>query len=61
MEDKRSKFLNIFANIPENLRKDIIVVINKKPYTWNTAFIEIRDNTPLGKKILKTLEEIGII
>lgn len=61
MEDKRSKFLNIFANIPENLRKDIIVAINKKPYTWNTAFIEIRDNTPLGKKILKILEEIGII
>ena len=61
MEDKRSKFLNIFANIPENLRKDIIVSINKKPYTWNTAFIEIRDDTSLGKKILKTLEEIGII
>lgn len=61
MEDKRSKFLKIFANIPENLRKDIIAVINKQPYTWNTAFIEIRDNTPLGKKILKTLEEIGII
>ena len=61
MEDKRSKFLNIFANIPENLRRDIIVAINKKPYTWNTAFIEIRDDTSLGKKILKTLEEIGII
>jgi hypothetical protein len=61
MEDKRSKFLSIFANIPENLREDIIISINKKPYTWNIAFIEIRDNTPLGKKILKTLEEIGII
>lgn len=61
MEDKKAKFLKIFANVPENLRKDIIVVISKKPYTWNTAFIEIRNNTELGKKILKTLEEIGII
>lgn len=51
MEDKKAKFLKIFANVPENLRKDIIAVISKKPHTWNTAFIEIKNNTELGKKI----------
>lgn len=61
MEDKRAKFLGIFANIPENLRRDILVVVDKKPYTWNTAYLEVKDNTPLGKKILKTLEEIGVL
>jgi len=60
-EDKRAKFLKIYADVPEGLRKDIIVVIEKKPYTWNTAFIEIEENTPLGKKILKVLEDIKII
>lgn len=61
MEDKRAKFLKNFANIPENLREDILVVIEGKPYSWNAAFLEVKNNTSLGKKILKTLEEIGII
>jgi len=51
MEDKRSEFLKIFADIPEGLRKDIIAVIDKKPYTWNTTYIEIKDKTELGEKI----------
>ena len=61
MEDKRAKFMKIFANVPEDIRQDIIAVIDKKPYTWNTAFLEIKDKTELGKKILKVLEGIGII
>lgn len=59
--NKKPKFLRVYANIPEPLRNDIIVVIEKKPYTWNTAFLEIRDNTKLGEEILKTLDEFGII
>lgn len=61
MEDKKAKFLSAFANAPENLREDILVVVDKKPYTWNTAFLEVKDDTPLGKKILKTLDEMGIL
>lgn len=60
-EDKRAKFLKIYADIPEGLRKDIVVVIDKKPYTWNISFIEIEGNTLLGKKILKVLENMGLI
>lgn len=61
MEDKRTVFLRIYANIPENLRADIIAVINKKTYTWDTAYFEIKENTDLGKKILKALEEVDLI
>lgn len=61
MEDEKAKFLKIFENIPENLRKNIIAVIEEKPYTWNVAYIEIRNNTELGKKILKALKELKII
>jgi len=60
-KDKRAKFISMFANVPDNLREDILVVVDKKPYTWNTAFLEVKDNNPLGKKILKTLEEMGIL
>ncbi len=61
MPDKRSKFMRAFANVPENLRDDIIAVVDEKPYTWNTAFLEVRDNTGKGKKILQTLEEMGVL
>ncbi len=61
MEDKTPIFLRMFANIPEQLREDIIVVIDKKPYTWNTAYLEVREKTPTGKKVLKTLEEMEIV
>ena len=61
MEDKRAKFLKVFANVQEDLRNDILAVVDEKPYTWNTAFIEIKDNTLLGGKILKVLEKMEII
>jgi len=58
---EREKFIRVYANIPNNLRLDIIVVVDKQPYTWETAYFEIKENTQLGKNILKTLIEIGII
>ena len=61
MDEKRSKFLRIYSNIPEELRNDIIVIIEERTYTWDTAYLQIKDDTSLGKKILKTLEETGII
>lgn len=62
MEDKRAKFMRIFANIPEKIRgEDIIVVIDDKPFTWNAAMIEVKNNSILGKKIIKKLEKLGII
>ena len=62
MEDKKVKFLRIYADIPENLRKDIIAVIDDKTYTWDSSYFEIKDNTTeLGKKILKNLEETNIL
>lgn len=62
MEKERIKFMKIFANLPEKIRgEDIIVVVKKKPYTWNAAFLEVQIKTELGRKILKKLEELKII
>jgi len=61
MEDKRERFLKNYAEVPEGLRSDIIAVISGKTYTWDTAYLEIKDDTELGKKILKTLVVVGII
>jgi len=57
----REKFLKAYSNIPESLREDIIALVDGKTYSWNVAYFEIKDNTKLGEKILKTLEDIGIL
>ena len=56
-EDKREKFFRIYANIPNTLRNDIIVVVDDKPYTWDVAYFEIKNKTALGQKILKEFSE----
>lgn len=62
MVDKKAKFIGIFANIPEKIREeDIIVVVDNKPFTWNSAVIEVKNDSEIGKKILKNLEKMGLL
>lgn len=58
---EKDRFLKVYSNLPEDVRKEIIVVIEKKPYTWDAAYIEIEGETPLGKKIQNKLIEMEII
>jgi hypothetical protein len=58
----REKFLKIFSNLPINLRKEVILVLDKEgPISWEVAFLEISNKTKLGEKILKKLSELEII
>lgn len=59
--EKREKFLKIYANLPLPIREEIILSIEGKPLTWNVAYIEILNETPLSNEILEKLEKIGII
>ncbi len=62
MDDKKARFIRIFANIPEKIRgEDIIVVVDDKPFTWNAAMIEIKNDSETGGKIIKMLGKMGII
>jgi hypothetical protein len=62
MADKKAKFIRIFANIPEKIREeDIIVVVDDNPFTWNSAVIEVKNNSETGKKILKNMEKMGLL
>lgn len=53
--------MKVYSNLPLNLRRDIIIVIDKEPITWNVAYLEIKGKTKKGKQILKKLEELNII
>ncbi len=55
------RFMKVYSNVPINLRKEIILVIDDQPITWNVAYLEIKNDTLLGKKILQKLLELEII
>ena len=54
-------FLQAYSNLPLNARKEIVLVVNDEPITWNVAYLEVLGNTPLGEDILKKLEELKIL
>ncbi len=60
-EDKRTKFLTVYSNLPLNMRKEIIVVLSDGPISWSVAYLEIKGDTKKGLEILKKLEEFRII
>ena len=61
METPRENFLKVYANIPLNLRDEIILVFESRPLTWNVAYLEVKANTDTGTKILKELKELKLI
>jgi len=61
MENK-DRFLKVYSNLPINLRNEVILVLpDKGPITWNVAFLEINNETELGKVIIDRLIELKII
>ena len=62
MNPLKTRFLKVYANLPLGLRNDIVAVFEGiGPITWNTAYIEVSNDTEIGDMILKRLEELEII
>lgn len=61
METLRENFLKVYANLPLNVRDEIILVFEGKPLTWNVAYLEVKANTDNGTKILKELNDLKLI
>lgn len=61
MEKEREKFLKIYANLPLTLRGEIVAILDGEPITWNSAYIEIDNDTKKGKEILDKLNRLGIL
>ncbi len=59
--DRNSEFLKIYANLPLNQRREIIVVLDDEELTWNAAKIEIINNTAKGNEIIDKLIKLGIL
>ena len=59
--DERARFLKVYSQLPESLIEQIIVVVNEKPYSWKAIYFEVKNNTSISEKILKTLFHMKII
>jgi hypothetical protein len=57
----KSDFLKIYADLPLGARREIIAVVGNEPVTWNSARVEIENNTKIGEEILNQLISLGII
>ncbi len=61
-EQQKQQFYKVFANLPINLREEVILVIpGKGPITWQVAFLEVDNDTSLGNMILDKLSDFKII
>lgn len=61
MADSKARFLGLYANLPLNIRKEVILVLGNEPVSWNVAYLEIDVGTKKGEEILKKLEELKIL
>ena len=61
-EQLKQQFYKVFANLPINLREEVILVISGKgPITWQVAYLEVDNDTKLGAMILEKLSDLKII
>jgi hypothetical protein len=59
---EKERFFKVFANLPINLRNEVILVVpDVGPITWQVAYLEISNDTEVGKIILMRLIELNII
>jgi len=59
--ESRERFLKIYSDLPLSLRKEIIIVIDNEPLTWNAVYVEVHNKTDKSDKMLKKLADMGII
>lgn len=62
MNNLRERFLKTYANTPINLRDEIILVLEGEgDMSWHVAYIEVKANSEISKKILEELNELKLI
>ena len=61
MKYLKETFLKTYANIPIQLRDDIIVTYKNEPFTWRTVYIEVIGQTEMGRLLLEEMNSLNLI
>jgi len=59
--DNNENFFKTYANLPLNMRDQIVLVLDGEPITWRVANLEIAEDTANGKRISRKLIDLEII
>lgn len=58
----KEKFLKIYANLPLNIRDEIVCVLPEKgTISWNVAYLEIKNDSGFATEILKKLVDLKLL
>lgn len=67
-EEEKARFLRVYQNLPLNERRNTIIVLedkgkvpDKKPVSWDIAYLEISEETKIGEIILNKLIKLNLI
>lgn len=67
-EEEKARFLRVYQNLPLNERRNTILVLedkgktpDKKPVSWDIAYLEISEETEIGEIILNKLIKLNLI
>lgn len=65
LDDLRCRYYRVYPSLPLFERNSACIVVNlngvMEPLSWHVCYMEIKNNTKLSRKILKTLGEMGFI
>ena len=60
-QDLKGRFFRVYANVPLQLRDEVIIVIDNQPVSWQAAFIEVRSDSENGRKIVSEMAKLDLI
>lgn len=58
---KKEEFYKVYANLPINLREEVVLVLDGQPISWQVAKLEIDGDTSKGETILEKLTVLEFI
>ncbi len=59
--DRKAQFLKTYANLPQAKREEVVAVIGDEPYSWQSAKLEVEQDSPTGKEIIDLLIKLTIL
>lgn len=62
-KNTKENFLKVYSTLPLGVRKEIVAVLDDPvgPISWEVAYVEIINDTPLADTILQKLESLQFI
>lgn len=61
--DLKQRFLKVYSTLPLGVRKEIVAVLDSPvgPVSWEAAYIEVENDTPIAVTILDKLNQLQVI